>query len=117
MAKRARGARRPGQRRSIQRTGPRTAPRQAAAPEPSAAPALATDAATTAPVDEVAPRTGPGLRARARGGPSASFAESAAQEYAYVASDVRRIALVGGSLFATLIVLFVLIEVAGVIRP
>jgi hypothetical protein len=51
-----------------------------------------------------------------RAGPSASFAESAAQEYAYVASDVRRIALVGGGLFVTLIVLFLLIQVVGVVH-
>jgi hypothetical protein len=47
---------------------------------------------------------------------SASFEDSAAQEYAYVAADVRRIAIVGGSLFAVLIALFVLIEVLGVIK-
>jgi hypothetical protein len=63
------------------------------------------------------PRPAPSGRARTRGGPSASFAESAAQEYAYVASDVRRIALVGGSLFIVLIVLFVLIEVLGIVHP
>jgi hypothetical protein len=38
---------------------------------------------------------------------------SAAQEYAYVARDVRRIALVGGGLVAFLIGLFVLVQVTG----
>ena len=56
-----------------------------------------------------------GARSRTRG-PSTSFEESAAQEYAYVASDVRRIAVVGGSLFAVLIALWLLIEVLGIIK-
>jgi hypothetical protein len=38
------------------------------------------------------------------------------QEYAYVVRDVRRIATVGGSLVGVLIVLYILIEVIGVIR-
>ncbi len=116
MSKRARGAGRPGQRRAIQRTGPRPGPRPIAAPEASAGPALATEPTAAGALDTLGSRPGPGARARMRGGPSASFAESAAQEYAYVASDVRRIAMVGGGLFATLIVLFVLIEVLGVVH-
>ena len=38
------------------------------------------------------------------------------QEYAYVVRDVRRIATVGGSLIVILLVLYILIEVVGVIR-
>ena len=38
------------------------------------------------------------------------------QEYAYVVRDVRRIATVGGSLVGVLFVLYILIEVIGVIR-
>jgi hypothetical protein len=38
------------------------------------------------------------------------------QEYAYVLRDIRRIATVGGSLVGVLIVLYILIEVVGVIR-
>lgn len=38
------------------------------------------------------------------------------QEYTYVVRDVRRIATVGGSLIAVLLVLYLLIEVVGVIR-
>ncbi len=38
------------------------------------------------------------------------------QEYTYVVRDVRRIATVGGSLIVVLIVLYLLIEVVGVIR-
>jgi hypothetical protein len=66
-------------------------------------------------VDAPAEGAAPAARGRTRG-PSASFEGSAAQEYAYVAADVRRIAVVGGSLFAVLIALFILIEVLGVIH-
>lgn len=38
------------------------------------------------------------------------------QEYAYVVRDVRRIVTVGGSLVVVLIVLYILIEVVGIIR-
>jgi hypothetical protein len=38
------------------------------------------------------------------------------QEYAYVVRDVRRILTVGGSLVGVLLVLFILIEVLGVIH-
>ena len=129
MAKRARGGGRPGQRRALQRSGPRPAARPSAAPSPTGAPrpaamperevpstALAVDIDDADAAMAAEPRTAPSGRARTRGGPSASFAESAAQEYAYVASDVRRIALVGGSLFIILIVLFVVIEVLGIVH-
>jgi hypothetical protein len=43
--------------------------------------------------------------------PSGLLAARAAQEYGYVARDVRHIGVVGGGLFATLLVVFVLIEV------
>ncbi len=114
MAKRARGAHgRPGQRRATPRTG-----------RPAARPAGDVAAATNLPVETLAdegsaaglePRPGRAAAARARG-TSAVFETSAAQEYAYVAHDVRRIAIVGGSLFAVLIALFLLIEVLGVIH-
>jgi len=38
------------------------------------------------------------------------------QEYTYVVRDVRRIATIGGSLIGVLLVLYILIEVVGVIR-
>jgi hypothetical protein len=47
---------------------------------------------------------------------SVAFAESAAVEYAYVTGDVRRIAVVAGSLFGVLILLFLMIDVLGVIH-
>jgi hypothetical protein len=79
----------------------------APAPEPLDVAVEATEAAT--------PRSAAPARTRSRAS-SSSFEESAAQEYAYVASDVRRIAIVGGSMFAVLIALFILIEVLGVIH-
>jgi hypothetical protein len=44
------------------------------------------------------------------------LAARAEEEYAYVVRDVRRIARVGGSLVGILAILFILIDVVGVIR-
>ena len=48
--------------------------------------------------------------------PSGLLAARAAQEYAYVARDVRHIAVVGGGLLIVLLVLYVLVEVLGIIK-
>jgi pantothenate synthetase len=45
---------------------------------------------------------------------SAPLAIAAANEYAYVARDIRRVALVGGTLVASLLVLWVVTQVTGV---
>jgi hypothetical protein len=45
--------------------------------------------------------------------PGSSLAVSAAQEYAYVARDVRRIAIVGGGMVAILLGFFALVQVTG----
>lgn len=58
------------------------------------------------PRDEVAPRTRSGSLLAIRG----------EQEYAYVVRDVRRILTVGGSLVGVLLVLWLLIEVIGIIH-
>ena len=71
--------------------------------------------AAVAATEAAAPRPAAPARTRSRAS-SSVFEESAAQEYAYVASDVRRIAIVGGSMFAVLIALFILIDVLGVIH-
>ena len=117
MAKRSRGAAgRPGRRRPAQRPPNRPAPRppvpdiRSSTPDDRAAPAVSPEG-SDGPIDVPAPTA----RGRARVA-SSSFVESAAQEYAYVAADVRRIALVGGSLFGILIALFVLIEVLGIVH-
>ncbi len=44
------------------------------------------------------------------------LAARAEEEYAYVARDVRRIVRVGGSLLGVMFVLFILIDVTGVVR-
>jgi hypothetical protein len=43
-----------------------------------------------------------------------SLAVAAANEYAYVARDVRRVTIVGGSLFGLLIALWVVVQVTGI---
>ena len=45
--------------------------------------------------------------------PRASLAISAAEEYAYVGRDVRRITLIGGSLIILLVVLAILSHLSG----
>jgi len=50
---------------------------------------------------------------RVRGG---SIAERASHEYAYVVRDVRRIAVIGGSLLAFLLALWVVLQATGVGR-
>ena len=53
--------------------------------------------------------------ARARVRPGSLLAVRAASEYVYVAQDMRRILLVAGALFGTLIVLWLLVVVFKVI--
>ncbi len=115
MAKRARGAtRRPGQRRPTQRSGPRPI-----APGPTAQ--IGTDGTATPalePATAVAEPTrgaSPALRSRSHQ-ISSAFAAEAAQEYAYVVSDVRRIVIVAGGVIGIMLVLFLLIDVLGIIR-
>jgi hypothetical protein len=119
MTKRARGTSRPGQRRPTQRVGTRPA-RPSASVEPTVAPAsyaetpaTAADGTGATATPAVEARTTESLRPRRASG---AFTASAAQEYAYVVKDVRRIAVVAGSLFAVMLVLFVLIDVLHVIR-
>ncbi len=129
MAKRARGTTRPGQRRPIQRAArpaagrsPVVAPEGLSAAEVSRAAELEAELvasqrpeplAVTRPVDRAEP---PALGAAStrRAGVSGRLAVEAAEEYRYVARDVRRIALVGGSMFVILAVLYIVLLVAGV---
>jgi hypothetical protein len=136
MAKRARGANRPGQRAPLRRSS--------AARPPTAAPPLASPVANTLSTaqpanltdeeearaaeiearlvaaersaEEAARRQTRGRRpvepqAPARTG---SIAMRASQEYAYVARDVRRIALIGGSLIGLLLGLWVVTQATGI---
>jgi phosphate-selective porin len=53
---------------------------------------------------------------RARGRESGLLAARAEQEYTYVQRDVRRIAKVDGGLVVVMLVLFLLIDVLGIIK-
>ena len=113
MSKRARGATRPGQRRPTQRLGARPGERTPST-EPLAAETLTdTGVSPSLPPVAMTPTREP---SRARSRPSGAFAASAAQEYAYVATDVRRIVVMGGALFAAMFVLYFLIEVSHILR-
>jgi hypothetical protein len=131
MAKRARGSitTRPGQRRPLQRSS--TRPTAAVAPAAPAAPvaprpATLTDAEEAraaeleaAIVAEERRAEDTKRRSRTRttedvvpARPSSSLAVAAANEYAYVARDVRRIVLVGGSLIVLLLAMWVVAHIA-----
>jgi hypothetical protein len=130
MAKRARGTTRPGQRRPIQRvTRPAPGRTPVVAPEGLSAAEItrAAELEATIVASEQAgqalparPAARPGAtepvaaHQRRPGGGSGRLAVEAAEEYRYVARDVRRIAVVGGSMFVILIVLFVVLVAAGV---
>ena len=133
MAKRARGSTRPGQRAPLRRSG-------SAARQPMATPPLGSPIATPRPptltpeeearaaeiearlvaaersAEEAARRQTRVRRATEREAPvrSGSIAVRAAEEYAYVIRDVRRIALIGGSLVVLLIVLWALAQATGI---
>jgi len=125
MAKRARGTTtRPGQRRPIQRppvrpagAAPRIAPPPTTLTAAEEARAAELEAAIVAqeqlvessrrvrqqrPASEAAPRS------------VSSLAVAAGSEYAYVARDIRRIVVVGGSLAALLAVLWVVVQITGI---
>lgn len=137
MAKRARGTTtRPGQRRPIQR--PATRPAPAASSSASVAPAapmvpMAPRSASLTPEEEARAATleaaivaeerqaEEGRRSRAqRSAPVATvrastpLATAAANEYGYVARDVRKVAIVGGSLVSLLLAVWVVTQLTGV---
>jgi hypothetical protein len=132
MAKRARGGNRPGQRAPLRRS--------ITARPPLAIPPLPSPSATPRPVtltdeeearaaeiearlvaaersaEEAARRQVRGRQPAEREAPvrTGSIGKLASEEYAYVARDVRRIALIGGSMVALLIVLWVVIQATGI---
>jgi len=131
MAKRARGSitTRPGQRRPLQRssTRPTAAVAPTAPPAPIAPrPATLTDAEEARAAELEAAivaeeRRAEDMKRRSRtrttdeavpARPSSSLAVAAANEYAYVARDVRRIVLVGGSLIVLLLAMWVVAHIA-----
>jgi hypothetical protein len=129
MAKRARGSTRPGQRRPIQRTAARPASAAPIAPATPRAPGLTAEEEARAAELEASivaeERAAESSRRRGadRGRPAAEvetrtrtgvgLAVKAADEYAYVGRDVRRITLIGGSLILLLIVLWLITHLTG----
>jgi hypothetical protein len=134
MAKRSRGSTsRPGQRPPLQRQAARPANRPTSAATPAAAPVTAPRPATLTDAEEARAaeleaaivaeeKAAEATRKRSttsrsvdaapvRGG--SSIAISAAEEYAYVARDVRRIAIVGGGLILVLVGLWLVVQVTG----
>lgn len=128
MAKRVRGSStRPGQRARMQR-------RAAAAPRPTSEPArspstsltaaeearaaeleaeiLASERAAETKIDRARERARRPVETEVRVR-SGSIAERASHEYAYVLRDVRRIALIGGSLTLLLFALWIAIQASG----
>lgn len=135
MAKRARGTTtRPGQRRPIQRPPirPGTPTARPGATAPSAEVAVSQPSSLT-PAEEaraaeleaaivaVERQADEGRRNRTQGSApvvgvraGSSLVTAAANEYAYVARDVRRVAIVGGSLVALLLAMWAVAEATGV---
>ena len=129
MAKRTRGSNRPGQRHSEKRAPARPQPRPVSqtgegfseqeelraseVESPIAVPVKAADTSIVRPRDRA--RTGD-LDRSARARNQGLLAARAAEEYAYVVRDVRRILRVGGLMAAALAVFFVLIDVMHVIK-
>lgn len=133
MAKRSRGSSRPGQRVPTHRAAARPAP--AESPTPVRPSSLTADEEARAgeleaqilAEERVAEQAMKRNRDRARAGATAEapvargrdlapLSVRAATEYAYVRRDVWRIARTAGALLATLAILFVLINIAHVIK-
>ncbi len=131
MAKRNRGANRPGQRRhghGRPQPRPQLRPENRPEPRPSQGLSAADEARAAELVSEIlaqerAERAAePRREGRASDAAQASrpkagvpLAVRAAAEYGYVARDVRRILTVGGSMFGIMVVLFILIRVLNVV--
>ena len=131
MAKRTRGSSRPGRRPPLQRSS-----RPARPPTPAPAPAPATRPASLTPEEEAraaeieaqlvaeerqAEQAQKRTRDRQRGGEREAVVRSSvplsvreAEEYAYVARDVRRIAIIAFGLLAIMIGLWIALQVSGV---
>jgi hypothetical protein len=119
MAKQKRIGGRPGQRQPLQRTTTRPTPRPDAVTPEEEARAAELEAQIVA--EEKAADAARKSRDRAAKVPeaaiysSAPLSERAAQEYAYVQRDLRRITVVGGGLLIALAVLYVVLNVLNVV--
>ena len=132
MAKRTRGASRPGQRRPLQRSSrpahsAAPAPEAAAAPRPTtltpeeearAAELEAQLVAEERQAEQAQKQTRDRQRSMANRDPvvrsSVPLSVREAEEYAYVARDVRRIATIAAGLLAIMIALWIALQVSGV---
>lgn len=129
MAKRQRGSSRPGQRRPTQRQSParpaspapsRPATGLSEAEEERAAELEAQIVAEERRAETV--RSGSRERSRSgfdavrgRGRESGLLAARAAEEYTYVARDVRRIVTVGGTLLGVMLAIWLIVEVLHIV--
>jgi hypothetical protein len=130
MAKRTRGGSRPGQRRPIQRSNRPAPPAPAPSPAPSRPASLTADEEARAAEleaqivaeEKAAEETQRRARERQQRATerepavrtTVPLAVREAEEYAYVARDVRRIATIAGGLFAIMIGLWIALQVSGV---
>jgi hypothetical protein len=122
MAKRSRIGARPGQRRPLQRTTTRaTASPANTVTDEELARAAELEAQILAE-EQAAEEARKGRQRRTKTEPaettiysSAPLAERAAQEYAYVQRDLRRIAIVGGGLLLVLILIDILFNVTHIL--
>jgi hypothetical protein len=123
MAKRTRGSNRPGQRHGSARPTSRPAPRpDNALSETEEARAaeleseiVAQERATDTAKNRSKERARADAARPARAGAPGLLAVKAAEEYAYVVRDVRRILMVGSVMVLALVVAYVLIDVAHVV--
>ncbi len=125
MAKRTRGTSRPGQMRPA-RKADRVATKPAPAAEPNRAPVGLTDADEARAVELESQMMATGTAAvalkqkggivRSRSKESSLLAARADLEYTYVQRDIRRIAKVDGGLVLVVFVLFILIDLTGIIK-
>jgi len=111
VSKRNRGAHRTATRRPGQR-GRVEAPRRPAAPAITATAAEAVADEEMAPVAEAA-RPVANVKRGSRARPNSLLASRAAEEYVYVAQDLRRIAVVAVLLFGLLIAAWIALELLG----
>lgn len=127
MAKRTRGSNHPGQRRPDRHSPARQQPRPASRPSQGLSAAeearaaelesqiVAQERASTQSVERSRERSRAADLAPAGRRGMSPLAVRAAEEYAYVSRDVRRILWVGGSMIGLLGVFFVLIDILHVV--
>jgi len=120
MAKRSRLAARPGQRRPLQRAPGRPAEADirkpgsvTAAEEARAAELEAAILAEEKAAEAARKRSTPSRSVDAPVRSTSSIEIAAAQEYAYVARDVKRIAIVGGGMILILLGIWLVVHLTG----